>query len=60
MNRKKNAKLPFFTSRVKYVNGTIMVVLYTHLIGIINNNNNNSSPACNSISLCHGKQGINE
>ena len=48
MNRKKKAKLRFFTSRGKYVNGAIMAMLYTHLIGIINNNNNRP-PACTSI-----------
>ena len=59
MNRKKNAKLRFFTSRGKYINGAIIAMLYTHLIGIINNNNNRP-PACTSTSLWDGKQGINE
>ena len=50
MNRKKNAKLRFFTSHGKYANGAIMAMLYTHFIGIINNNNNRL-PACTSTSL---------
>ena len=45
-NRKKNAKLRFFTSCGTYVNGTIIAMIYTHLIGIINNNNNNRPPTC--------------
>ena len=55
MNRKKNAKLRFFTSRGKYVNGAII-----HSFGWNNNNNNNRPPACTSTSLWDGKQGINE
>ena len=35
-----------------------MAMLYTHLIGIINNNNNRP-PACTNTSLWDGKQGIN-
>ena len=42
-----------------YVNGAIIVMLYTHLSGIINNNNNRP-PACTSTSLWDRKQGINE
>ena len=40
-------------------NGAIILMLYTHLSGIINNNNN-CPPACISTSLWDRKQGIKE
>ena len=57
-NRKKNAKLRFFTSRGTYVNNAIITMLYTHL-GIITNNNN-CPPACTSAFLWDRKQGIKQ
>ena len=61
-NRKKNAKLRFFTSRGTYVNCAIIAMFTLINFDCYNkiNNYNNRPPACTSTSLRDRKQGIKE